>query len=99
MTSTSRDPTAASAPGAAAAVAPIQAPHPPPLAVDAFGKLAGPDVTIGLGSSELRVYAVFDVDPETKKVRVKVVDDTGRLIRMIPPESVAAMLAAMAGRG
>jgi hypothetical protein len=95
MTTTSSVLTTTSAPAAAAAMAPIQDPHPPPSTMDTFNKLAGPDVAISRGSSVVRAYAVFEVDPATHKVRVKVVDDTGRLIRLIPSESVAAMLATM----
>lgn len=96
MTTTSSDLTTTAAPAATAAIALLQDSRPAPSAIDAFSKLAGPDVAIGSGSAEVRAYAVFDVDPATGKVRIKVVDDTGQLIRLIPSESVAAMLAAMA---
>ena len=36
------------------------------------------------------------VDPSTKEMIVSVVDEAGRLVRMIPPDSVAKMIAAMA---
>ena len=68
-------------------------------ALDNFARQAGPDVAIGSGPEMIRVYAIFAVDPETKKVHVRVMDDQGRLIRMIPPESVAEMLAAMSWHG
>ena len=54
-----------------------------------------PDVEILIGAALVRVHAMFQVDPTTREVRVSVVDDRGRLIRMIPPDSVAQMLAAM----
>jgi hypothetical protein len=55
-----------------------------------------PDAEILIGEGLVRVHAMFQVDPATKEVHVSVVDDRGRLIRMIPPDSVAQMLAAMA---
>jgi len=55
-----------------------------------------PDAEIAIGDTLVRVHAMFQVDPTTKEVHVSVVDDRGRLIRMIPPDSVAQMLAAMA---
>ena len=60
-------------------------------ALDAFAQRAGPDVAIGSGPEMVRVYAIFAVDPDTRKVHVRVIDDKGRLIRMIPPESVSEM--------
>lgn len=65
-------------------------------ALDAFGRAAGPDAAVDGGDGFVRVYAIFSFDPSTNEVRVRVVDETGRLIRTIPPESVAAMIAAMA---
>lgn len=69
--------------------------HLPPD--DAFARAAGPDVAVDGEVGLVRVYAIFSFDPTTNEVRVRVVDETGRLIRSIPPESVAAMIAAMAG--
>lgn len=63
--------------------------------LDEFARRAGPDVAIGSGQATVAVHAVFSVDPGTKELRVRVVDDTGRLIRMIPPDSVAEMIAGM----
>ena len=54
-----------------------------------------PDAEIAIADTLVRVHAMFHVDPETKRVQVSVVDEQGRLIRMIPPESVSEMLAAM----
>jgi uncharacterized FlaG/YvyC family protein len=42
------------------------------------------------------VFAVFQVDPETHEMHVSVVDDAGRLVRLIPPDSVAQMISEMA---
>jgi len=98
MATTDVDPTAASIASAAAVLA---LPGPPGRAgdprLDDFARRAGPDVALGSGPGIVRVYAIFAVDPETKQLRVRVVDDSGRLIRMIPPESVAEMIAAMNG--
>ena len=54
-----------------------------------------PDAEIAIADTLVRVHAMFHVDPETKRVQVSVVDDQGRLIRMIPPDSVSEMMAAM----
>lgn len=64
---------------------------------DAFGRMAGADAAVDAHlSGFVRVYAIFSIDPATNELQVRVVDETGRLIRTIPPETVAAMLAAMA---
>ncbi|HWP62936.1 MAG TPA: flagellar protein FlaG [Candidatus Binatia bacterium] len=63
--------------------------------VDAFGRIAGPDASVDGELGLVRVYAIFSFDPTSNEVRVRVVDETGRLLRTIPPESVAAMIAAM----
>jgi hypothetical protein len=55
-----------------------------------------PDAEIAIANSLVRVHAMFHVDPETRKVHVSVVDESGKLVRLIPPESVSEMLAAMA---
>jgi hypothetical protein len=64
--------------------------------LDAFAKRAGPDVAVATDAGPVRVHAVFQMDPTTKEMSVSVVDEAGRLIRMIPPDSVAKMIAAMA---
>lgn len=64
--------------------------------LDGFGRAAGPDVAILAGPTLVRMYAVFDVDPTSRDLSVRVMDDSGRLVRLIPPESVSQMLAAMA---
>jgi hypothetical protein len=57
---------------------------------------AAPDAEIAIADTLVRVHAMFQVDPKTNKVRVSVVDENGKLVRLIPPESVSEMLAAMA---
>ncbi len=64
--------------------------------LDEFGRRAGPDAAVRTAAGFVQVYAVFAIDPQTKRVRVSVVDDQGHLIRMIPPENVGEMIAAMA---
>jgi hypothetical protein len=90
------DPTAASlAAGVALLALPGLRERTGDPSLDQFARRAGPDVAIGSGSSIVRAYAIFSLDPETKELRVRVVDDAGRLIRAIPPESVGQMIAAM----
>jgi uncharacterized FlaG/YvyC family protein len=57
---------------------------------------AVPDVEIAFDKGMVRVFAVFQVNPETHEMQVSVVDDEGRLVRLIPPDSVAQMISAMA---
>lgn len=64
--------------------------------LDGFGRVAGPDVAIVAGPSMVRMYAVFDVDPASHDLSVRVMDESGRMVRMIPPDSIRQMLAAMA---
>jgi hypothetical protein len=42
-----------------------------------------------------RYYAVFDVDPLTREVSLTVVDESGQVLRTIPPSTVAEMLASL----
>jgi hypothetical protein len=89
-----------------AAGAPLPGPRPSASAIlpdvapvlDEFGRRSGPDVVVGF-DLPVRVYAIFAVDEETGRLRVNVVDDRGRLVRILPPESVGQMLAAMAAYG
>jgi hypothetical protein len=64
--------------------------------LDAFAKQGGPDVSVKTAAGLMRVHAVFQMDPTTRELTVSVVDEAGRLIRMIPSDSVARMIAAMA---
>jgi hypothetical protein len=66
------------------------------IPLDAFAERAGPDVAVGSEGGLVRAHAVFRMDPVTKEMTVSVVDEGGRLIRMIPPDSVAKMITAMA---
>jgi len=70
-----------------------------PGGLDAFSRAAGPDVAIKSALGLTRLYAVFEMEPGTQKLRVRVVDDTGRLVRVIPPDSVSEMITAMASYG
>ena len=54
------------------------------------------DAEIRIDDRMVRVHALFQVDPRTQEIHVSVVDDEGHLIRLIPPDSVAQMLRAMA---
>jgi hypothetical protein len=62
---------------------------------DRFAKRAGPDVSFKGPDGVTEAYAVFHVDPETKKLQVTVVDGEGRVLRVIPPRSVSDMLESM----
>jgi hypothetical protein len=64
--------------------------------LDRFARQGGPDVAVRTASGLVRVHAVFQMDPSTRELTVSVVDEGGRLIRMIPSDSVARMIAAMA---
>ncbi len=64
--------------------------------LDAFAKRAGPDAQVKTDQGPVSLHAVFQQDPVTKEMTVSLVDEAGRLIRMIPPDSVAKMIAAMA---
>lgn len=67
--------------------------------LDDFAWRAGPDVAVGGDLGLARLYVVFQVDPATKEMRVSVIDDSGRLVRVIPPDSVGQMIAAMTAYG
>ena len=100
MNTTDVDPAAASLTTAVAALAVPGLPgRPVDPKLDEFARRAGPDVAVGSGQGMVRVYAIFSVDPGTKRLKVRVVDDSGRLVRIIPPESVAEMIAAMSAYG
>jgi hypothetical protein len=63
--------------------------------LDAFAKRSGPDVKIKTEQGNVSLHAVYQQDPVTKEMTVSLVDESGRLIRMIPPDSVAKMISAM----
>jgi hypothetical protein len=62
---------------------------------DRFAKRAGPDVSFKGPDGVTEAYAVFHVDPETKKLQVTVVDGEGRVLRVIPSRSVSDMMESM----
>lgn len=64
--------------------------------LDQFARKGGPDASVKTDTGVVYVHAVFQMDPTTKEMSVSIVDEAGRLIRMIPPDSVARMIAAMA---
>ncbi len=80
---------------APAAIPQLLPPGSPAVQRDRFARRAGPDVSFKGPSGVTEVYAVFSVDPESKRLQVAVVDGDGRVLRMIPPGSVAKMLASM----
>jgi hypothetical protein len=95
MTTADLDPAASLATAVATIVAPGPRGRPGDSRLDEFARHAGPDVAISSGARAVKVYAIFAVDPDTNRVLVRVVDEAGRLIRMIPPKSVKEMIAAM----
>jgi hypothetical protein len=66
------------------------------VALDDFAERGGPDVEVRTEAGMQSMHAVFHMDPATNEMRVSIVDAAGRLVRMIPPDSVAQMIAAMA---
>ncbi len=89
-------PAAIATTGAAAAAAiPQLVPTNVAIQRDRFAKRAGADVSIKRSSGVTEVYAVFSVDPTSKRLQVAVVDGEGRVLRMIPPGSVAQMMETM----
>ncbi|HEX8941047.1 MAG TPA: hypothetical protein VF763_12875 [Candidatus Limnocylindrales bacterium] len=81
------------------------APIPQPLSGggwigrDPFARRAGPDVSIRTEDGVVWRQAIFSVDPATHQLQVAIVDQSGRLLRTIPAESIARMLSAMAAYG
>jgi FlaG protein len=64
--------------------------------LDAFAKQSGPDAAVQTAAGVVSVHAVFQLDAKTRELSVAIVSEDGQLIRLIPPESVARMIAAMA---
>jgi hypothetical protein len=64
--------------------------------LDAFAKRSGPDATVRTVNGTVSVHAVFQLDDKTRQVTVAIVNEDGKLVRLIPPESVSRMIAAMA---
>lgn len=88
-------PTALVATGTAPAAVPQVSPVPVAALPDRFAKQAGPDVTYKGPDGLTEAYAVFQIDPESKQLRVTVVDAQGQVLRVIPPRSVSEMMEAM----
>jgi hypothetical protein len=83
--------TTGSAPAAVSQLAPSQtAPQR-----DRFAKRAGPDVSYKGPEGMTEAYAVFQIDPESKRLQVTVVDGRGQVVRVIPPRSVSQMIESM----
>jgi hypothetical protein len=62
---------------------------------DRFSKRAGPDVSFKGPDGLTEAYAVFQIDPQSKQLQVTVVDANGKVLRVIPPRSVAQMMESM----
>jgi hypothetical protein len=62
---------------------------------DLFAKQAGPDVSFKGPNGPTEAYAVFQIDPQSKRLQVMVVDGEGQVLRVIPPRSVAEMIESM----
>ena len=64
--------------------------------LDQFSKQGGPDASVQTSGGIVSVHAVFQLDAKTRELSVAIVNEDGKLVRMIPPESVSRMIAAMA---
>jgi hypothetical protein len=62
---------------------------------DPFARRAGPDVRVQGPTGLTDAYSIYSVDPDTHRVRVMIVDGSGRVIRSIPSDSVGEMIATM----
>ncbi len=62
---------------------------------DRFATQAGPDVSYKGPNGRTEAYAVFQVDPASNQLQVMIVDAEGRVLRAIPPRSVAQMIESM----
>jgi len=88
-------PTALVATGTAPAAIPQLAPTLVGAQKDRFAKQAGPDVSFKGPDGLTEAYAVFQIDPESKRLQVTVVDAQGQILRVIPPRSVTQMMESM----
>jgi len=82
----------------ATGTAPVAIPGLAPQSVaqrDRFSKQAGPDVSFKGANGPTEAYAVFQVDPQSKQLQVMIVDAEGKVLRAIPPRSVAEMIETM----
>ena len=64
--------------------------------LDQFSRQSGPDASVQTATGVVSVHAVFQLDARTRELSVAIVNEDGQLVRMIPPESVSRMIAAMA---
>jgi hypothetical protein len=87
-------PTALVATGSAPAAISSKAPQAAPQR-DRFASEAGPDVTFKGPDGLTEAYAVFQIDPQSQKLSVMVVDGNGQVLRAIPPQSVSQMMESM----
>ena len=62
---------------------------------DRFGRKAGPDVSFRGPGGITEAYAVFSIDPESRDLKVIVVDGKGQVIRTVPASSVSQMMESM----
>ena len=62
---------------------------------DRFAQRAGPDVSFQGPDGMTEAYAVFQIDPDSKELRVTVVDGHGQVLRVIPPRSISDMIESM----
>jgi hypothetical protein len=88
-------PTALVSTGSAPAAVQQLAPAPVGPQRDRFAKRAGPDVSFKGPEGLTEAYAVFQIDPESKRLLVTVVDGQGQVLRVIPPRTVSQMLESM----
>jgi hypothetical protein len=87
--------TALVATGTAPAAFPQLSPQQAAPPKDRFAKQAGPDVSFKGPNGLTEAYAVFQVDPDSKQLKVMVVDSQGQVLRIIPPDSVNEMIQSM----
>jgi hypothetical protein len=62
---------------------------------DRVARQAGPDVSFKGPNGPTEAYAVFQIDPQSKQLQVMIVDAEGKVLRAIPPRSVAEMIETM----
>jgi redox-sensitive bicupin YhaK (pirin superfamily) len=82
--------------GTAGATGVAQQPGTVTIPLDQFAKQSGPDASVQTAGGVVSVHAVFQLDAKTRELSVAIVNEDGQLVRMIPPDSVARMIAAMA---
>jgi len=88
-------PTALVATGSAPAAIPALSAPAVTAQKDRFSDQAGPDVSFKGPNGPTEAYAVFQVDPASGQLQVMIVDAQGKILRAIPPRSVAQMMDTM----